>query len=361
MLRILHVVNIMDRAGIETVLMNYYRNINRNEIQFDFLTHRPEEGAYDKEIFSLGGKVYHAPRLYPQNYLAYFKFMNTFFTEHPEYHIVHSHIDTMSAFPLLAAKINGIQHRISHSHTSKLDYDAKLLIKLLAKMFIPRLANIYCACGNKSGHFMYGKKPFKVINNAIDLEHFAYSIHKREIIRSKLGLANAFVIGHVGRYCYIKNQSFLIDVFSILKTNIVNAKLILIGKGEDELILRYKAKKLKCADDIIFLIDRSDVSDIYQAMDVFVLPSLFEGLPLVSIEAQTNGLPCVFSDRITKEVCITDTTKFLSLKESKEYWAKTIEMTPKERNYNSVKQIGLGGYDIKVEANKLCKWYQEMH
>ena len=133
MIRILQVVNIMDRAGLETMLMNYYRNIDRTKVQFDFLTHRIEKGAYEDEIISMGGKVYHAPRLYPQNYKKYFGFMKAFFMEHPEYKIIHSHIDAMSYFPLQAAKNSGVPVRIAHSHSSKFDRDIKLPIKFIAK------------------------------------------------------------------------------------------------------------------------------------------------------------------------------------------------------------------------------------
>ena len=147
MIRVLQVVNDMRRAGLETMLMNYYRNIDRNEVQFDFLTHRPYDGAYDEEIDRLGGKIYHAPRLYPQNYPQYFKYMKAFFEEHPEYRIIHSHIDSMSFFPLLAAKKSGVPIRVGHSHNSKLDRDMKYPIKYFALKGMPKVANVYFSCG----------------------------------------------------------------------------------------------------------------------------------------------------------------------------------------------------------------------
>ena len=174
MIRILQCVNIMDRAGLENMLMNYYRNIDRTKIQFDFLTHREEKGAYEDEIISMGGKVYHAPRLYPQNYPLYFKWMKNFFTKHPEYKIVHSHIDAMSYFPLLAAKKASVPIRIAHSHSSKLDRDIKLPIKYFALKKLPFVSNGYCACGQKAGKFMFGSRRFSVIHNAIDLQKFSY-------------------------------------------------------------------------------------------------------------------------------------------------------------------------------------------
>ena len=202
----MQVVNIMDRAGLETMLMNYYRNIDRSQVQFDFMTHRPTEGAYDKEILDMGGRIFRAPRLYPQNYHKYFSFMKQFFQEHPEYNIIHSHIDTMSAFPLLAAKRAGLPNRIGHSHSSKLDIDAKLPIKYAAKLMMPRVANIYCACGEKAGKFMYGNRDIQIIPNAIEIKKFDFDKDKRNLVKRKLGIEGKFVIGHVGRFYYVKNQ-----------------------------------------------------------------------------------------------------------------------------------------------------------
>ena len=155
MIRILQVVNDMHRAGLETMLMNYYRNIDRERVQFDFLTHRPEKSDYDDEIVSLGGKVYYAPRLYPQNYPAYFKYMKQFWAEHPEYKIVHSHIDSMSYLPLLTAKKAGVPVRIAHSHNTSIDKDFKYILKQLFRYGINSVANYHLACGSEAGRFLY--------------------------------------------------------------------------------------------------------------------------------------------------------------------------------------------------------------
>lgn len=358
MLRVLQVVNVMDRAGLETMLMNYYRKIDRTRVQFDFLTHRPDEGAYEEEIRSMGGKVYHAPRLYPQNYAQYYKFMKAIFISHPEYKIIHSHIDTMSVFPLYAAKINQIPMRIAHSHTSKLDIDAKLPIKYLAKLMVPHVANLKCACGIKAGEFLFGKREYKVINNAIDLGKFQFDMGIRTRKRGELGIQDEFVIGHVGRYSYIKNQTFLIDVFKeILRIN-PKSKLLLIGKGEEEFALRKKAADLQLDDKILFLVDRPDVHELYQAMDVFVMPSLFEGLPVVGIEAQANGVPCVVSDSISDEILLTDVITSMSINKSPEEWAKKIISIQKDRRTPTIEQLKVNGYDVQLESSKLVEWYE---
>lgn len=357
MFRILQVVNIMDRAGLETMLMNYYRNIDRTKIQFDFLTHRSVPGAYDQEIHCLGGRIYQAPRLYPQNYVHYFKFMRAFFAKHPEYSVIHSHIDTMSAFPLMAAKKAGVPVRIAHSHNTKIDRDLKYLIKECGHILTPYVSNVYCACGTEAGKFMFGKRDFKVIHNAVDLEKYNFSEKVRKKKRQELGIDNNLVIGHVGRYRYVKNQSFLIDVFYHICKKVPKSVLLLIGKGEDEQMLKNKAKKLGIYNKIKFLIDRSDVDELYQTMDIFVMPSLFEGLPVVGIEAQANGLPCVISDNISDEIIATENVVRKSLKESPEAWAETILKLEKNRQRANIGQLRNKGYDIKTEAISLQEWY----
>lgn len=360
MIRILQVVNIMDRAGLENMLMNYYRNIDRKEVQFDFLTHRETSGAYDEEILSMGGRVFHAPRLYPQNYYKYFSFMKHFFDDHSEYKIVHSHIDSMSAFPLAAAKRSGIPNRIAHSHSSKLDKDIKLPIKYIALKCIPRIANTYCACGDMAGKFMFGERDFKIIKNAIDIERFRYNEIKRVSTRNKLELNDEIVIGHVGRFCYIKNQIFLLKILKELVNKGANVKLLLVGNGEDKKKIIDEINILNLEQHVIMLIDRDDVEDLYQAMDVFVMPSLFEGLPVVGVEAQASGLPCLFSDKISKEVLIANNSRMISLNASVEEWGRSILSISKKRNYKANEELRNARYDIKSESKKLCSWYLEL-
>lgn len=358
MIRILQSVNIMDRAGLETMLMNYYRNINRSKIQFDFLTHRSEIGAYENEIKEMGGKIYHAPRLYPQNYNNYFKYMKNFFEEHPEYKIIHSHIDSMSYFPLLAAKKSGVPVRIGHSHNSKIDKDFKYPIKFLALKGMPNVANAYFACSEIAGRFMWQKKDFHIIHNAIDLSKFVYNEQIRKKVFDKLNLSDdTFVVGHVGRFNKVKNQLFLLDIFNEITKIRINSLLILIGKGVDELKIRKKIHELKLDQKVIVLLDRDDVNELYHALDLFIMPSLFEGLPVVGVEAQANGLPCVFSSRITHEIMLTNNAGMYSLGKSAKDWAINILSKDIERNGNAFFELKKAGYDIKSEAKKLEEWY----
>ena len=361
MIRILHCVNKMERYGLETMLMNYYRNIDRTKVQFDFLTHRRTKGKYDDEIIKLGGKVYYAPRLMPYNILKYRKYMKQFFEEHKEYKIVHSHIDTMSFFPLREAKRNKVKYRISHSHTSKLDADLKYPIKLYCKFAINKVANIRFSCGEKAGKFLYNNLDFSIINNAIDTDKFKYDEEKRKKVREKFHINNdEFVIGHVGRFIYIKNQKFLIDIFyEYLKIN-PNSKLLLVGTGEDENALRDKVNQLKINDKVMFLINRSDVNELYQAMDIFIMPSLFEGVPLVAIEAQSNGLPCILSEKISHEAKLCSNVTFMSLSDKPKCWVEKIFEMGTKRNKQAVEEIKNKKYDIKEEANNLMNFYIQL-
>ncbi len=361
-IRVLQCVNKMDRAGLETMIMNYYRNINREKIQFDFLTHRADSGAYDEEIISLGGRVYHAPRLVPGNYIKYFKYMRSFFKNHPEYRIVHSHIDAMSFFPLLAAKKSNIPVRISHSHTTKLDFDYKLPIKYISKKMVPKVANQHFACGVEAAKFLYNDDDVKYIKNAIDLDMFRFDKNTRNNKRKELNISKEkIVIGHVGRLIYIKNQSFLIKLLAELLKKNENYMLVLVGTGSDKSKLLKLSNEMNVTDKVLFLEDRKDVHEIYNTFDIFIMPSLFEGLPLVGVEAQANGIKCIFSDKISKEILLTQNAKMLSLENGVELWKNTILKENLDRNVNAIEEVRKSGFDIKKESKKLEKKYISLY
>ena len=232
MIRVLQCVNNMHRAGLETMLMNYYRNIDRTCVQFDFLTHRPFRSDYDDEIESLGGKVYYAPRLVPQNYPAYFSYMKAFFAERPEYKIVHSHIDPMSYLPLLAAKRSGVPVRIAHSHSTGIDLDFKYPLKQYFRYKLNKVATHCFACGEEAGKFLFRGREFTMIPNAVDAAQFFYDETVRLRKREELGIAQQLVVGHVGRMTYPKNHPFLLRLFAELLKVKPDALLLLVGTGE---------------------------------------------------------------------------------------------------------------------------------
>lgn len=361
MIRVLQCVNDMHRAGLETMLMNYYRNLDRTQIQFDFLTHRPYKSDYDDEILSLGGKVYYAPRLYPQNYPTYFKWMANFFYEHPEYKIVHSHIDSMSYLPLLAAKKAGVPFRIAHSHNTAIDKDFKYPLKQYFRLKINTVCNERLACGQEAGKFLFGNKKFKVIPNAIDAEKFYFDEEIRYKKRTEIGITDEFVIGHVGRISYQKNHKFLIEIFNELLKIEPNSILLLVGVGEKEEEVRKQIHKFGIDEKVRFLGNRSDVNELYQAMDVFVMPSFFEGIPVVGIEAQFADLPCVFSDKVPEEVKFNDKCEFVSLEKSAEEWAKSIRKNIIENQRGSNVGNSASIYDIHKEHFVLEQFYETLY
>lgn len=355
-IRVLHVVTHMNRGGLETMLMNYYRNIDRTQVQFDFLVHRQERAAYDDEIESLGGKIYRLPRLNPWS-RSYLRALDRFFIEHPEYKIVHSHLDCMSAIPLAAAKRAGVPVRIAHSHNNNQDKDLKYLLKLYYRQKIPDAATKLFACSESAGKWMFQGKPFEVFNNAIDIKRYVYNEKTREIQREKWGIGeDKLVIGNVARFSPQKNHEFLIKIFnSLLKT--VDSVLLLVGDGELRPAIEKKVQELGIKERVIFTGVRDDVPALMQAMDVFVFPSRYEGLGIVAIEAQAAGLPCLISDGVTLECKKTDLVYQLPLKENPECWANmVIDLSKKERT-DTYLEIVNSGYDIASQAGALQNYY----
>ena len=358
MIRILQCVNNMHRAGLETLLMNYYRNIDRTKIQFDFLMHRQERSDYDDEIESLGGRIFRAPRLYPQNYPAYFAFMKTFFREHPEYRIVHSHIDSMSYLPLLAAKKAGVPVRIAHSHSTAIDLDLKYPLKQYFRYKLNSVATHRVACGENAGHFLFRNHDFTLIPNAIDAAKFSFSPEIRVEKRKELDLGDAFAVGHAGRFTYAKNHTFLLKIFQEILNTEPNAVLLLAGTGEKEQEIRNLAEKMNIAQQVKFLGSRGDMHELYQAMDVFVMPSLFEGIPVVGVEAQCASLPCVFSDQVPKGTEITDLCRFVSLKTEPSQWAGLVLQWAKGKT--RAESTVLAEYDIRNARHRLEDFYTQL-
>lgn len=358
MVRILQVVTHMNRGGLETMLMNYYRHIDREQIQFDFLTHRPYDGDYGEEIRNLGGKIYHLPVLNPFSQ-SYHRALNDFFAKHPEYNVVHVHQDCMSSVILKAAKNHGMKVRIAHSHCSSQDKNWKYPIKLYFRGRIPKYATNLMACGDDAGKWMFGDHEFSVLCNAIDTGLYRYNSSTRAFQRKIWGISdNTLLIGHVGRFSPQKNHTRLIEIFGAVSKR-TDAKLMLVGKGDLEEEIRAQVDQLGLSDKVIFTGLRSDVADLLQAMDVFVFPSNYEGVPVTMIEAQAAGLPCIISDKVPIECKITEYVKQIPLAEPDSVWAdQAIRMShlPRQDTYQDVLN---SGYDITQNASRLQTFYME--
>lgn len=359
-IRVLQVVTHMNRGGLETMLMNYYRNIDRNKIQFDFLTHRNDaKKDYDDEIESLGGKIYHVSALNPFS-LNYRKELKKFFSEHPEYSIVHSHLDCMSAIPLKYAKQAGVKNRIAHSHSTSQDKNIKFLLKKIYKNFIPKQATHLLSCSTEAGKWMFNGNKFTVLNNAIDAKKFQYNKEVFATKKKELGLEDCFVIGHVGRFNEPKNHTFIIDVFNEVAKQDETARLVLVGTGDLMENVRSKVNSLNLNDKVIFLGLRSDIAELMQAMDVFLFPSVYEGLPVTLVEAQAAGLPCIISDRISTESMITENITMMSLETPLNKWCSNVLSYKNYDKEDTFNQISEAGFDINENAKKLEEMYLEM-
>lgn len=362
MIRVLHSVSNMDRAGIETMLMNYYRHIDRSKIQFDFLCNKTKPGAYDDEIKAMGGRIFHSPGLNPLNFFKYKRFMLNLFKENPEIRIMHSHNGELAYQSLYGAYKYGIQTRICHAHNTKIEPNLKKPLKLIYKTQLKKVANYYWGCGVDAIRFYFGNKTindnnYMVLHNAIDVDRFIYNETIRNKLRNEMNLQNKFVIGHVGRFMEQKNHGFILDLFKVILEKQPNAVLLLFGDGELEEKIKQKAKDLNIYNSIRFMGNVNNVNEMYQIMDVFLLPSLFEGLPVVGIEAQAAGLKCFFSDVITTEVKITESVEYISLNETLDKWADKIIAAQSYKRKNVKEEIIKAGYSIENEASKLQELY----
>ncbi len=362
-IRILHSVSNMDRGGIETMLMNYYRHIDRERVQFDFLCNKTKPGAYDEEIIAMGGRIFHSPGLNPLKYPKYIKYMKNLIKEHPEYKIIHAHNGAMGAYALNSAKRAKVPVRIFHAHGTGITKDIKFLIKFICKNLLKFNLTHRWTCGNAAAKFFFGRRGINnkdclFVPNAIEIERFFFNPQKRDSIRKKHLLEDKFVVGHVGRLTVEKNHIFLIDVFAEFLKIRKNAQLVLVGDGSIKEQLKQYAKEKKLEKSILFVGEVDNTSEWYNAFDLFVMPSLREGLPVVAIEAQTAGLNCIFSKNITNEVAVTDRAKFLELEKGAEFWAEEMAKYPCDYERIGVEEdIFSAGYDIRTEAKKLQEKY----
>ena len=366
MIRVLHSVSNMARAGIETMLMNYYRHIDRDLLQFDFLANKPEPGAYDDEIRGMGGRVFVSPGLNPLHFGRYREFVGGLLADSPEIRIVHAHNEAMGYYALRSAKDAGIGVRIAHAHNTRIIRDYKYPLKMVCKQLLPGAATDWWACGRDAGVYYFGEKRWKergyVLPNAIDTRRFAFRPEVRDRLRREHHLENAFVLGHVGRFNVQKNHARLIPILAETLRAIPEARLALIGVGELEEAVRRQCSEAGLTDRVLFLGQMSNVNEWYQAMDCFVLPSLFEGLPVVGIEAQAAGLPCFFSDRVTRETAIAPGTTFLSLDAPDSEWAAAIlaAKTAGADRAAGAEAVTRAGYDIAAAASALQERYLRM-
>lgn len=359
-IRVLHVIGVMNRGGAETMIMNLYRNIDRTRVQFDFVQNEGGPAAYDEEILALGGRIYHCPRYRGKNHFAYTCWWHTFFKEHRgEHPVVHGHIGSTASIYLSVAKKYGV-HTIAHSHSAG---EGSLAYRLFS--YPTRyIANQFFACSRDAGISRYGKRLWtrsdrcRVLNNAVASQKFAYTAERKSNSCHFLGISeNTLTVGHVGRFIDAKNHSFLLDVFAQIHKKNPDSVLLLVGDGELRPQIEAAVVEKQLEDAVIMTGVQNNTWDYYQAMDVFLMPSLYEGLPVSLVEAQTAGLPCCVSTGVPREAGITDLVQFRSLEDSPEIWADWVLECARRPREDTSEQIRLAGYDISTTA----KWLEEYY
>ena len=365
-IRILHVIGSMNRGGAEAMIMNLYRQIDRTRVQFDFVENTLQPAAFDDEIRELGGRIFNCPHYNGKNHLIYKRWWKHFFSEHRgEFSAVHGHLGSTAAIYLPIAKSHGV-YTIAHSHNTRGQGFGDWLYHMYA-LPTRHIADYFFACSKDAGSDRYGEKVasdsthFRVLNNAIDVRRFAFDPKVRSETRSALGVSETDVlIGHVGRFVEQKNHVFLTDIFAAICRKNPNAKLLLIGKEDPEKKIRAKVKASGLSDRVIIAGVQENVSPYYQAMDLFLMPSLYEGLGVVLVEAQCSGLPCLISDKIPLECSLTDDLIAVCyLSDGAEVWAeRSLSHMNRDRRDRS-DEIAANGYDVRQTAEWLADFYCE--
>lgn len=365
-IRVLHVLGTTNLGGAESRIMELYRCMNRSKVQFDFLVHTTEEGHYSKEIRELGGRIYSLPRFKVVNLVEYKKAIRQFFREHQEFVAVQGHMtSTASIYLPIAKKENPSIVTIAHARSAGVDRGAKGYITKLLRSSLKYKADYCFTCSREAGEAVFGKKwvdqgKVWTIPNAIDANRFQYNETVRNEVRAQLNLQDKFVIGHVGRFGFMKNHAYLVDIFAELCKQRQDMALVLIGKGEEEANIREKLRGLGLENKVLFLGNRFDVERYYQAFDYFVFPSTFEGLPGSVAEAQAAGLHCLISDRITREVALTELVSYRSIEEEPGCWAEEILQNADQAliRKDMREAISQKGFDVNTQAVLMEEFYR---
>lgn len=372
-IKILHVVNVMDRGGQETMIMNLYRKINREKFQFCFLCSSLKTGDYDKEIGELGGLIYYLPEYKKRHGILAIKniyeksllLKNWLQNNRSKFDCVHLHTSHAADVltHLIGCKLAGVEHIIIHSHNTQAPHPLyHKFCRFITSFFKFRKM----ACGERAAEWLYGKKQLQngkvfILHNGIEVDRFVYNKNVAKQIRTQLGISNKTVYGHVGRFAHQKNHTFLLDVFFEIQKMQSNSVLLLIGDGELKEEMIEKTKRLGIDDKVFFLGVREDVSQLLSAMDLFMFPSLHEGLSVVAIEVQCNGLHCLSSDIPSmREAKITPLMTFESLDNTPKQWALTaIQLAFRDVDFDSGSMIKTAKYDIEQSVNMIENVYTQ--
>ncbi len=371
-IRVLHVLGNTQLGGAESRVMDLYRHMDRERVRFDFLVHTEKEGHFDKEIKELGGQIFCVPRFRLYNFFSYRKAVKNFFEGHKEFQAVQGHITSTASIYLPIAKKAGIPVTIAHARSAGVDKGIKGKMTRWMRRNLSKKADYLFTCSELAGISVFGEKAVRegktiFIPNAIDCRLFAYNEKKRMELRRKLGIEDKYVIGHVGRFHYAKNHEYLLHIFAELckkeklNEDLKNKKsfvLLLLGEGSGMEGARALAEELGIADRVYFLGNRDNIYDYYQAMDYFVYPSRYEGLPGTMVEAQASGLKCVMSDTICREVAVTELVHTMDIRADAALWADYIRETADYQRKSHVEEMQKAGFDVNGQAERMMAFYE---
>lgn len=377
-IRVLQVLGTTDLGGAESRVMDLYRNMDRERVQFDFAVHTEKKGFFDEEIETMGGRIYRMPRFLVYNWYAYRKAWRLFFSEHPDYACVHGHMTSTAAIYLPLASAAGVPRTVAHARSAGVDSGIKGVLTRLLRRSLYKKTEYCLAASALAGEAVFGRYAaaqgiVHVVPNAVQLQKYEYDPDKRAKMRARLSLEGKFTVGHVGRFSPMKNHGFLLEVFRAVCDRRPESVLLLLGTGSGIQEAKQKAQALGIADRVLFLGQKGNVQDYYQAMDFFLFPSLYEGLPGTVLEAQAAGLPCLLSDTITREVGVTDLVTYKSLSDGPQAWAEEVLNTVcagaadsengeerwEENRRTRLPQLRSAGFDAAAQAARWMDFYEK--
>ncbi len=374
-IHVLHVLGGVGLGGAESRIMDLYRRMNRDEIQFDFLVHssamnwftrekerKPE--FYDEEIEAMGGHIYVLPKFKVYNYFFYKRAVRKFFVKHREFRVVQGHMTSTAGIYLPIAKKAGVPVTVAHARNAGVVKGLKGAATRFFRRELVEKADFCFACSLLAGQDVFGRTAVsegrvKIIYNAIDVRRFTYDEKERAAARKQLGISQELVLGHVGRFEYQKNHPYLLEVFAAVCRERKDAVLLLLGEGKDRPAMEERCKQMGIADRVRFMGNRKDTERYYQAMDIFLLPSFFEGLPGVLMEAQAAGLRCFVSDTVTREAKATDLVTYLSIEKPAESWAKAVLERAEYERRDTAQELTAAGFNVYTQAGGYSLFYQK--
>ncbi len=360
--RVLHVFAGLDGGGAEQMVLNVYRRLDRDVLQFDFVVHARKKGVFEDEIAALGGRIHRVPQFAPATFFRFIRAWRALLREHPEYRIIHGHLRSTASVYLGIARRHG-RVTVAHSHSTSSGKGLRALVKDLLQLPLRHTADYLVACSDDAGVWLYGKKALRksnyfVLKNALDAAAFRFGEQKRRAARSALGLDGRFVVGHIGSFLPVKNHRFLIDIFHEVCQKNSDAVLLLVGDGALREETEAYVLERGLSGRVVFTGFRRETPDLLCAMDVFVLPSKWEGLPLTAVEAQASGLPCLLSDVISRETAISPLVSFCPLDAGAPVWAeKILSCAGRHERPDMTAAVREAGYDSADTAAFLQSFY----